>query len=100
MDETGRWSLSPVYDVAYNSGMNGYHQMDVAGEARHPTALHLLKLAKLADIKQNKAQAIIEQVASVAKDFLTMINDYDIEKVLSNRVIHDINANIDRMASW
>lgn len=99
MDETGRWSLSPVYDIAYNSGMNGYHQMDVAGEARHPTALHLLKLAKLADIKQNKAQAIIEQVTSVAKDFLTMINDYDIEKVLLNRVIHDINANIDRMAS-
>lgn len=99
MDETGRWSLSPVYDIAYNSGMNGYHQMDVAGEARHPTLSHLLKLAKLADIKQNKAQAIIEQVTSVAKDFLTMINNYDIEKELSNRVIHDINANIDRMAS-
>lgn len=99
MGEAGRWSLSPIYDIAYNSGMNGYHQMAVAGEARHPTALHLLKLAKLADIKQNKAQAIIEQVTSVAKDFLTMINDYDIEKVLSNRVIHDINANIDRMAS-
>ncbi|WP_068327733.1 type II toxin-antitoxin system HipA family toxin [Psychrobacter sp. P2G3] len=99
MDETGRWSLSPVYDIAYNSGMNGYHQMDVAGEARHPTALHLLKLAKLADIKQNKATAIIEQVTAVAKGFLKIINNYDIEKELSNQVMHDVKANIDRMVN-
>jgi len=25
MDKMGKWSLSPVYDLAYNSGMNGYH---------------------------------------------------------------------------
>lgn len=99
MDEAGRWSLAPVYDIAYNSGMNGYHQMDVAGEARHPTLSHLLKLAKLADIKQHKAQTIIEQVTSVAEGFLTVINNYDIEKELSNQVVHDIKANIDRMAS-
>lgn len=42
---------------------------------------------------------VIDQVASVAEDFLTVINDYDIEKVLSNLVIHDIKANIDRMAT-
>ncbi|MGM8909482.1 type II toxin-antitoxin system HipA family toxin [Psychrobacter sp. 1U1] len=99
MDEAGRWSLSPVYDIAYNSGMNGYHQMDVAGEARHPTALHLLKLAKLADIKQNKATAIIEQVTAVAKGFLKIINNYDIEKELSNQVMQDVKANIDRMVN-
>lgn len=99
MDEIGRWSLSPVYDVAYNSGMNGYHQMDVAGETRHPTLSHLLKLAKLADIKQNKAQAMIEQVASVAENFLCVINNYDIEKELANQVAYDIQANINRMAN-
>lgn len=54
--------------------MNGYHQMDVAGAAQHPTTLHLLKLAKLANIKQNKAQAIIQQVTSVAGGFLTVIS--------------------------
>ena len=99
MDKAGRWSLSPVYDIAYNSGMNGYHQMDVAGEARHPTLTHLLKLAKLADIKQNKAQAIIDQVVSVAEGFLTVINDYEIQKELSNQVIHDIKANINQMVN-
>lgn len=99
MDKAGRWSLSPVYDLAYNSGMNGYHQMDVTGEAQYPTRSHLLKLAKLADIKQNKAQAIIDQVASVAEDFLTVIKDHNIEKELSNQVIHDIKANLNRMAN-
>lgn len=99
MDKAGRWSLSPVYDLAYNSGMNGYHQMDVAGEAQYPTRSHLLKLAKQADIKQNKAQAILDQVASVAGDFLTVIRDHNIEKELSNQVIRDIKANINRMAN-
>ena len=99
MSNAGKWSLAPVYDLAYNSGMNGYHQMDVVGEAQHPTLSHLLKLAKLADIKQDKAQAIIEQVVSVAEDFLMMINNQDIEKNLSNQVIHDIRANINRMAN-
>ncbi|MGM8888794.1 hypothetical protein ACS8FD_22895, partial [Psychrobacter sp. 1U2] len=65
----------------------------------HPTALHLLKLAKLADIKQNKATAIIEQVTAVAKGFLKIINNYDIEKELSNQVMQDVKANIDRMVN-
>ena len=99
MNEAGKWSLSPVYDLAYNSGMNGYHQMDVAGEAQHPTLSDLLKLAKLADIKQNKAIAIIEEVVPVAESFLTTINDYDIEKNLSNQVTNDMKANIERMTN-
>jgi len=56
-------------------------------------------LAKQADIKQNKAQAILDQVASVAEDFLTVIRGHNIEKELSNQVIHDIKANINRMAN-
>lgn len=99
MNKAGRWSLSPVYDLAYNSGMNGYHQMDVAGEAKHPTRSDLLKLAKAADIKKNKAQAMIDQVASAAEAFLTIIDNYDIEKELSNKVACDIKDNIERMAN-
>nr|WP_313974276.1 HipA domain-containing protein [uncultured Psychrobacter sp.] len=99
MDQSGRWSLSPVYDLAYNSGMNGYHNIDVTGKAQYPTRSHLLKLAKQADIKQNKAQAILDQVASVAEDFLTVIRGHNIEKELSNQVIRDIKANINRMAN-
>lgn len=99
MNKAGRWSLAPVYDLAYNSGMNGYHQMDVTGEAKHPTRSDLLKLAKAADIKKNKAQAMIDQVASVAETFLTIIDNYDIEKELSNKVACDIKDNIERMAS-
>lgn len=97
MNDNGKWSLSPVYDVAYNSGMSGYHHMDVAGEARHPTRAHLLKLANHADIKNNKAQAIVEQVTSVAEEFLTVINDYDVEQQLANQVARDITHNIERM---
>jgi serine/threonine-protein kinase HipA len=39
-----------------------------------------------------------DQVASVAEYFLT-ISSYTIEKNLSNQVIHDIKANLNRMAN-
>ena len=42
---------------------------------------------------------MIDQVASVAEAFLTIIDNYDIEKELSNKVACDIKDNIERMAS-
>lgn len=39
MEKASRWSLSLVYDLAYNSGMNGYQQIDVTGESQYSTSL-------------------------------------------------------------
>lgn len=97
MDKDGKWSLAPVYDMTYNTGINGYHQMDVCGEAQNPTLSDLLKLAKLADIKANHAKAIIEQVVDTAEHLLSVIVDYPIDKALIADVQRDVNANLSRM---
>lgn len=97
MDNTGQWHISPVYDLSYNTGLNGYHQMDVCGEALKPSAADILKLAKLADIKPAKAKDIIEQVVATARQFVGLIHDYPIEPDLARQVVADITANIERM---
>ena len=100
MDKRGNWSLAPVYDVTYNTGINGYHQMDVCGEAQSPTLTDLLKLAKLADIKPNNAHTIVEQVVDTAEYLLLVIDDYPIDKQLREDVKRDVRANIGRMVKF
>lgn len=97
MGKTGNWLLAPVYDMTYNTGINGYHQMDVCGEAKNPTLSDLLNLAKLADIKASQAKTMIEQVVATAEHMLSVIDDYPIDKTLKKDVQRDINGNISRM---
>jgi serine/threonine-protein kinase HipA len=40
-----RWRLAPCYDLTFNTGPGGEHQMDICGEGRTPARTHLLKLA-------------------------------------------------------
>lgn len=67
-----------MYDVTYNTGINGYHQMDMWRGSEIPLSHNLLNLAKLADIKTSHAKAIVEQVVITARHLLAIINDYPI----------------------
>ncbi len=97
MDKMGNWSLAPAYDITYNTGINGYHQMDICGEAKQPNHKHLLQLAQLTDIKQVIAQQSIDEVVTVAEKMLIEIHDQAIENELKKQVIQDVQSNINRM---
>lgn len=43
MNERLEWELAPAYDITFNYGMGGEHQMDVCGEGRNPGIQDLLK---------------------------------------------------------
>ena len=60
MDEAGRWRLSPAYDITFSYGPGGEHSTMYLAEGRHPTAKHLLALAKKHSIKHGAD--IIEEV--------------------------------------
>ena len=64
MDKSGRWSLSPAYDMSWSYNPKGAwtskHQMSINGKWDDITRADLLTLAKNVNIKQ--ADAIIEQV--------------------------------------
>jgi serine/threonine-protein kinase HipA len=64
MDKSGRWSLSPAYDMSWSYNPKGAwtakHQMSINGKWDDITRADFLTLAKNVNIKQ--ADAIIEQV--------------------------------------
>ena len=42
LTKSKNWVLSPAYDLTYNTGLNGHHQMDIEGESLKPTRAHFL----------------------------------------------------------
>ncbi len=75
MDESGRWRLSPVYDVTFSSGPGGEHWTSYLGEGSRPGATTLLQLAEQASIKANQARTIIEQVQSAMMLFPSLAKE-------------------------
>ena len=52
LDRDRRWRLAPAYDLTFNPGPGGEHQMDICGEARRVNRARLLELAAKGGIKQ------------------------------------------------
>ncbi len=71
MDKTGKWSLSPAYDITYAySPTNKWiarHQMAVNGKREEITKEDLLSVAKQMNIK--KAKEIVEKVKTVVSNW-------------------------------
>ena len=63
MDATGKWQLSPAYDVTPSDGPGGEHNMTVANEGRAPGQSHFAKVAASAGLQQHDANTIISEVA-------------------------------------
>ena len=66
MDRSGRWSLSPAFDVTYSynpSGRwTGAHQMTLNGSATVSRPADLLACARTAAIKRRRAIEILQHV--------------------------------------
>jgi serine/threonine-protein kinase HipA len=68
MDKTGRWSLSPAFDVTYAYNPSGdwtaAHQMTVNGKSDGFTLADLEAVGRVASMKRGRAEAIYEDVRS------------------------------------
>lgn len=71
MDQSGRWSLAPAYDVAYAYNPDGQwtarHQMTLAGKTDAFTPDDLLACARSAGLKPARARAVIAEVAAAIR---------------------------------
>ncbi|WP_244114720.1 type II toxin-antitoxin system HipA family toxin [Burkholderia cepacia] len=68
----GQWKLAPAYDVTFCEGPGGYHQMDVMGEALEISRTHMLRFAEEAEVPQDVAGRMIDDICEVAGQFSDM----------------------------
>ena len=73
MDRSGRWSLSPAYDVVYAYNPDGEwtneHQMSLAGKTDGFELDDLLAFGKFADLKAHETKAIIGDIVSALESW-------------------------------
>jgi serine/threonine-protein kinase HipA len=84
MDQKGKWRLSPAFDVchAYRPGSEwvSQHCLSINGKRRNITRQDLLKVAKQMNIK--KAEAIINQIAAIVKNWEVYADKNKVDKPL------------------
>lgn len=97
LDESLQWRLAPAYDLTYNAGINGWHQMLVAGEGVAPKGSTLAKLAKDNGVNAGAARRIVERVATVASGFAAAAKERPIRRVTLQTVGGFIQANLARI---
>ena len=69
MDKSGKWSLSPAYDITYSKGLATQHITTICGKALYITKDDILKIAASHSVKPTIANKIIDKCIKVATTF-------------------------------
>jgi serine/threonine-protein kinase HipA len=93
MDKHSTWSVSPAYDLTFSSGPVGEHSTMIMGEGKNPKKEHLLKLASIGNINQEKALEIIDQTSEAVRRW----KYFAAESGASNLQTKNIATTLDRI---
>ena len=69
LNQQRHWELAPCYDLTFNEGPGGEHQMDVLGYGQRITRHHLIELAKKSNLDPSFAEGTLERMLGVADRF-------------------------------
>ena len=73
MDQSGKWRLSPAYDMVYAFNPSGFwtrdHQMSIVGKFNNFELRDFLRFAESSGIKVARARRVIAEVVSVVRDW-------------------------------
>lgn len=71
MDERGKWSLSPAYDITFANGekYTANHQMSINAKLSSFTLTDLITFGTLLGIKENVAKEVVQQTSEVLSSF-------------------------------
>jgi serine/threonine-protein kinase HipA len=93
MAPDGQWRLAPAYDVTFCEGPGGYHQMDVMGEALAISRTHMLRLAEEAEVPQDIAGMMVDNICEIASQF-AVIAESMFARVITQDTLHTMQRRI------
>lgn len=91
------WRLSPAYDLTFNPGPAGEHQMVVCGEGRHITRTHLMELARQGDVPSEFAQARLERALALVDELPARTQSHDIRPATRKTIRQAVESLRDRL---
>jgi serine/threonine-protein kinase HipA len=108
MDKSGKWVLSPAYDVAYSYNPSGdwtnRHQMTINGKSENFDLDDFRECAKVAGLKRGRDTEILREVTDVVKNWPSYAERVNVPKglrstVASNLCLRYSMSNRSRMTS-
>lgn len=84
MDRSGKWRLSPAYDITYSYDVTNKwlsaHQMTINGKKSNICLSDLLEVGKKMGLKKKKCMDIISKISLVVSDFENYANEANIRE--------------------
>ena len=96
MDQKGRWSITPAYDITYANGAEytKNHQLSIRGKVNNFTMDDLLYIAKESSIKESWAKETIERIINVVSGFENRAKELQINDSLTSRVLKALRLSV------
>jgi serine/threonine-protein kinase HipA len=97
MDRSGKWRLSPAYDVTYSYDVTNKwlsaHQMTVNGKKSNINLIDLLEVGEKMGLKKKKCMDIISKISRVVSDFERYANEANIREKTFADIKEILNQN-------
>ena len=93
------WKLAPAYDLTFNVGPRGHHQLAYAGEARAPSRADLLGAAHQGGVPPTIAKRVIDDMLEVAPRLTKLGAELPIRKATLKHIDRVVAGNLARLAS-
>jgi serine/threonine-protein kinase HipA len=98
MDKSGKWTLSPAYDITYSKGLAKQHMTTIGGKALEITRDDILKIAISYSIKSAVANKIIDACIKVAATFKERAEALGLEASDIEAYKNDIDSQIELLS--
>ena len=90
MDQSGRWSLAPAYDVTFacdptNRWLNS-HQMTINGKRSDITVADLADVARVADLPRRRYRRIIDEVTDAVAQWPQIAAEVGVDETLAAHI--------------
>lgn len=96
MDRTGKWRLSPAYDMGYaynpKGGWTARHQMSVNGKTDNITRADMLELARRNNIKD--AVGIIDMISDTASRWPSMAKECGVPQTMIDGIYSEMKLSL------
>jgi serine/threonine-protein kinase HipA len=100
MDRSGRWELSPAFDVAYAYNPDGQwtaqHQMSLAGKRDGFTLEDFSQVGRVAMLKRGQAQRIVKEVLAVVSQWPRYAKDVGVDDAHIRRITPALRLRLPR----
>lgn len=87
MDDTGRWTLAPAYDLTFNRGPGNQHYLAVGRHGGDDIIrADIDAIAQTHDISTEKITGVLDQVSAAVADFPKFAEAYSVSKQTVNLI--------------